>query len=141
MVGDTTTGFARVPKQFVTNGKVTGLDPAIPLANIGIPYTSKAVTLPLEGGNPGGSAQGVMKGRDRIFTRIFSSALPLVNGVRVQDDRTPAQPMNTVEAPRTGDALLANLGVDRFAKITIEQDIPAATQISGVFGRSQVNSL
>jgi hypothetical protein len=82
-----------------------------------------------------------MKGRDRIFTRIFHSALPLVNGVRVQDDRTPAQPMNTPEAPRTGDALLANLGVDRFAKITLEQDLPAATKISGVFGRSQVNPL
>ena len=140
-VGDVATGFAVVPRQQVTNGKVVGLDPAIPLANIGIPYLSKAITLPLEGGNPGGSAQGVMKGRDRIFTRIFNSALPLINGYRVQDDRTPAQPMNTPEAPRTGDALLASLGVDRYAKVTIEQDLPAATKISGIFGRSQVNAL
>ena len=141
MVGDTLTGFAKVPSQVVANGKVIGLDPLIPLAAIGIHYDSKAVTLPMDGGNPGGSAQGAMKGRDRIFTRIFNSALPLINGYRVQDDRTPAQPMDTPEAPRTGDALLASLGVDRYAKVTIEQDLPAATKISGIFGRSQVNAL
>jgi hypothetical protein len=132
---------AVMPQQEVFQGKVTGLDPNKVQAAIGIPYTATAVTLPLEGGNPGGSAQGVMKGRDRIFTRLFKSALPVINGYRAADDRTPATPMDTPEGLRTGDALLANLGVDRYARITIEQDLPAQTQISGVFGRSQVNSL
>ena len=132
---------AVVPQQFVSGGRITGLDPNAVSATVGLPFRAVALTLPFEGGNPGGSSQGVMKGRDRIFTRLYNSALPLVNGYRVADDRTPAVPMNTPEALRTGDALLANLGVDRYAKILLEQDLPAATKVSGLFGRSQVNSL
>ena len=141
MTGDAINGFAVEPDKVVTGGQITVENVDAADAQVGLKYTSKAITLPLEGGNPGGSGQGVMKGRDRIFTRIFSSALPLINGYRVADDRTPAQPMDTPEALRTGDALLANLGVDRYAKVTVEQDLAAATNISGIFGRSQVNSL
>ena len=139
-VGVTIDG-AIYPDAVVTGNKLSGYPPAALFGTVGFHYTATLVTLPMEGGNPGGSAQGVMKGRDRIFTRIFNSALPLINGVRVQEDRTPSTPMDTPEGLRTCDALLASLGVDRFAKITLSQDLAAPTRVTGLFGRAQVNSL
>jgi hypothetical protein len=125
----------------VTGGTIYADNVTGATAIVGLGYTVRAVSLPTEGGNPSGTAQGVMKGRSRIWTRIYGSALPLVNGRRVQEDRTPSTPMGRPEVPRTGDFLVANLGLDRFSQVTIEQDLPVKTRIAGFFGRTTANPL
>lgn len=102
-------------------------------------YTAKMLTLPLEGGAQWGSQQGIQKRYIRVFARLASSILPLINGER-PSDRTPATPMDTRE-PSTAleDARVYGEGWDRYAQIEVLQDAPFATQIVGIFGELQPN--
>ncbi len=118
------------------------LGPTLVGANIvvGLPYTAKAVTLPPEGGNPRGTAQGAKRRRMRIVLRLNDSALPLINGKR-PPDRTPATPQDTVEPRVTGDVEVRDLGWDGDGTVTIEQDLPFRTEVLAIFGTEQVNQL
>jgi hypothetical protein len=136
--------------QTIADGRVTlpqrtdvayTLERASVAAIVGLPYTPTAVTLPLERGNPRGSAQGAKKRFVKVGLVLNDSALPLVNGRRAAPDRTPATPQDQVEPRMTGKAKAAQLGWDDGAQITIEQDLPFRTEVLAIFGVAAVNEV
>jgi len=101
---------------------------------VGLGYSARLKTLPMDPGGPGGgSGMGLRKRWNRIFVRLLDSALPLVNGVR-PPERTPSTPMNQTEPDRSQDVETRNFGWDQFAQVTVEQDLPRALTITALFG-------
>ena len=100
---------------------------------VGITFTSRIVTLPMEPSGTPQAGMGQAKRWNRIVTRLLDSALPLVNGER-QPDRTPSTPMDTTEPDRTHDVSTRGFGWDERAQITIEQDLPRALTVTAIFG-------
>ncbi len=128
--------------QVVAGGKVQGIDLGLAGQSIvvGLGYRPKTATLPPEGGNPRGTAQGAKRRRVKIVVRLNDSALPLVNGQR-PPDRSPSTPMDSPEPRVTGDVEVRDLGWEGDGSVTIEQDLPFRTEVLAVFGVEQVNQL
>lgn len=129
--------------QQVVAGSTVTVDAAFAtkLCVAGLPYRSKGITLPPEGGNPRGSSAGSRKRVARIGLILNDSALPLVNGWRAGPDRTPATPMDTPEARMTGKTSTASLGWDEDGQLTIEQDLPFRTEVCAVYGVLATNEV
>lgn len=107
---------------------------------VGIKYLGKAVTLPQDGGNPAGTAQGTKRKWNRIFSRLAFSAIPTLNGYRpVPEDKDIPISGNPLDASVTGDYEIRNEGFDE-GVVIIEQDLPLRTEVAGLFGKSQANA-
>ena len=103
---------------------------------VGLPYTSTMETLPLATTlQIGQSTLPYEKRFNKIFVRLFESYFPRINGVR-PPTRHASTPMDTAEAPVTGDIQVTNLGWSKTATITVTQDLPLATQVAGIFGEA-----
>ena len=116
------------------------LDPNIGPGNVivGLGYEALAKTLPQEGGNPGGTAQGTKRKWNRIFSRLAFSARPLLNGYRVviDDSEIPENSMNALDAILTGDYEVRDEGYED-GVVEIKQDLPLPTEVVALFGKSQ----
>lgn len=100
---------------------------------VGLGYSKKLITLPFDKGSATGSGAAHFKRYNKILVRVLDSAKPIINGDR-PPTRNPSTPMNTAELPRTEDVEVANLGWDRSALVTIEQDLPLALTVIAIFG-------
>ncbi len=107
---------------------------------VGIPYTARMITLPVEVLSPADTLSSKLVRWNRIFVRLLSSIEPIINGHR-PPDRTADTPMDTRQPGETRDVLVATTGWDRDGKITIDQDLPFATEIVGVFGELSEDGL
>jgi len=117
----------------VASGQVT-LDTAGDIAALGFGYSKYMKTLPVDVGSPQGSGSGLMKHWNKIFVRIYNSAIfPLINGVRA-DDRSVETPMDSPEPYDTIDISGTSLGWDREGIIEVEQDLPVSLTVTGIFG-------
>ena len=110
------------------------------LSVVGLPYTGIMRTLPLEGGNQGGTSLHLRKHRNRIFLRLLDSTLPIVNNVTT-GARFPITPMNEAEPLFTGDLQVDNLGWDRFAEVEILMPLAKPYNVLSIFGDAEVNRL
>jgi hypothetical protein len=97
--------------------------------------------LPLEGGNPAGTAQGSVSRRVQGFLRLVDSYLPLVDGVRVKDDREVADPMDLLANRVTGDRRVTEMGYHRGAQLEVSMDLPLRVEVSAIFGPTASNSV
>lgn len=120
------------PDKVVSSGQVT-LDYDGTLAIVGLSYTSRLKTLPLDVGSQGGSGSGNLKHWAKIYVRLIDSEVPKINGIR-PPTRSPATPMDEVEPARTQDIQATDLGRTRAAQITVEQDLPLKLEILNLFG-------
>lgn len=103
---------------------------------IGLPFTATLNTLPLATVlQIGQSTLAHTKRYNKIFVRLFESYYPVINGTR-PPTRHPSTPMDTAEPAITGDIKVTNLGWSSDAQITIEQDLPLATNVAGIFGEA-----
>ena len=101
---------------------------------IGLKYKSKFVSLPITPPTSAAQAAKVaLKRWNKLVVSLLASQRPLINGVR-PPDRTPSTPMDTSEPPKTEYVKTSTLGYDFDALITIEEDLPVATTINGIFG-------
>lgn len=126
----------------VAGGQVVLEDPELEgeTVVVGLPYRAKAVTLPREGGNPRGTAQGAKRRNVRVRLRLNDSAIPLVDGDRAAPDRSPSTPMGSPEPLMSGDVEATCLGWGDGA-ITIEQDLPLRTEILAIFANTAVHDV
>jgi hypothetical protein len=126
----------------VAGGKVTLDDPDLEgeTVVVGLPYLAKAVTLPREGGNQRGSAQGAKRRNVRVRLRLNDSAIPLVDGDRAAPDRSPSTPMGDPEPLMSGDVEVTCLGWAD-GVVTIEQDLPFRTEILALFANTAVHDV
>jgi hypothetical protein len=108
---------------------------------VGLPFTATAETLPIEGGNPAGTAQGMQSHFASITARVSDSVPPLINGARAGDGRPFSVPLDEVEPRVTADLKVQNLGVSEGGIITIEQDLPFRTEVCAIYGQVQMSKV
>lgn len=101
---------------------------------MGLQFISKMRTLPLVVETQNGSNASYEKRWNKIYIRVLDSAKPIINGIRPAT-RHPASPMNLAEPVRTEDIEVVDLGYDRGALVTIEQDLPLALTVVSLFGK------
>jgi len=99
---------------------------------VGLKYTSRIETLPLDQGDPKNTARSFKKGWNRIYVGLFESIMPLINGKRPKS-RTPQD--NTGEAtPLITDIIdIGDSGYTDAGTIVIEQDLPLPMEVTGIF--------
>jgi len=107
---------------------------------VGLGFSKKIKTLPLDMGSETGSGLSHFKRFTEILVRVLDSAAPLINGMR-PPDRSPTTPMGTPEQPRTEDIQVHNLGWDRLAQVEIEQDLPLDLTVVAIFGDTAQENL
>jgi hypothetical protein len=105
----------------------------------GLRFTARSVTLPLEGGNPQGTSQGLSVHYSEIAVRLSNSARPLINGERAAGNKPFGNDLDTLEELLTKDVRVAGSEVSEGGQITIEQDEPYRTEICGLFGQAEVS--
>jgi hypothetical protein len=105
---------------------------------VGLPYLARAKTLPLEGGNPAGTSQGMVVQRPTIKVRLNNSAAPMVNG-QTDRRREGDAPYDSADALRSWDMEVSN-DADG-ATVTIEQELPFRTEICAIFGPAKLNTV
>ena len=116
----------------VISGQVTVQHAATSFV-VGLPYVARLVTHPVETLNLADNITPKLKRWNKIFARMLFSIPPVINGVR-GGTRTAPTPMGLKEPNKTEDIEIATVGWDRDAKVTIEQDMPFYTEITGIYG-------
>ena len=129
---------AVVPNDTVSSGNVSFGGFSVTAADIGLPFTSTLKTLPIEDGNPAGTAQGRRKRWNEIYVRLHDSFYPKINGIR-PPVRTPSTGMGSAEPKTTGDVRIQNEGYDLGGQVTITQDLPGPTHLLAIFGTLSVH--
>lgn len=103
--------------------------------NIGLYIPNKIVSLPVEGSLSNiGSTRPMRKRLVDIAVKVLDSWRPKINGQRTPDRRVPT-PMGEVEPARTEVVRVGESGWGDEVRVTIEQDLPLRTEISGWFGQ------
>lgn len=112
---------------------------------VGLPYTSYALTVRPEMGGPGQTVQGLRKQWNKVWLRVYNTInLLLGAGPSIQTNppkptrllgRRPSDPLGVAPALFTGDVPLeGNLGADFDGRILIEQDQPFPMTVLAPFG-------
>lgn len=124
----------------VSGGTISGLNPS-EAYTVGVPFDALARTLSLEGGNPGGTSQGLAVHYSDIVARLNNSARPKLNGERV----TSGKPFTTTAAELdtmfTGDYRVAGQQVSDGGQVEITQDLPYRTEVVALFGQVEVSKI
>lgn len=112
-------------------------------AYVGQPFEAKFKTLPLEGGNAAGVSQGSKNRMPRIFARLVNSALPVINGYRLKINEDSQIPQWGVaeDARVSDDIFVSSEGFARKSAIEVEAPSPLRTEISGLFGKAESNTV
>ncbi|MCP4030259.1 MAG: hypothetical protein GY734_03310 [Herbaspirillum sp.] len=110
------------PDRVVAGGQIN-LQREATHAVVGLKFTPKIVSLPLDKGSQTGSAIAHAKKYNAIVVGLLDSAIPLVNGERIPS-RHPATPMGEIEPLTSGQISQIELGWTDDAIVTIEQDLP-----------------
>lgn len=104
---------------------------------VGFGYDCRAETLPLEGGNRAGTAQGSLRHFNRIFARLINnSAIPKINGWRPVIRGAVALNGITANIRSSDDVQVRDRGTFKQGVITIEQDINLPCEFSALFGKA-----
>jgi len=101
---------------------------------VGLQYTPRLVTLPLDKGAQTGSAISHRKRYNKLIVGLLDSYTPLINGTRMPT-RYPETPMDTSMAAATYEVHQDNMGWSDNAEIVIEQDLPLPTNVAYIGGQ------
>lgn len=134
IVGD---GFV-YPPQVVSGGSVTLDGPPASEIQVGLPFTSRMVTMKpnLQGGT--GTTAGLPKKWAEIFISLLESSGLTVNGETVPF-RAVGDPMATAITPFTGEKSVSQLGWGD-GRITVEQSQPLPCTVRAIFGELEIGS-
>lgn len=111
------------PQQAVIAGQVTGLNPKVTQAEVGLHFNSTLLTMRPEAGGDAGTAQGARKRFNEVICRLNSTIGVTINGDRMEF-RTSADPMDASVPLFSGDKKVTNLGFDTDGRIEIKQTSP-----------------
>jgi len=132
------------PRQRISSGGISGLDPTVTKAQVGLPYTSTLKTLRPEAGSEDGTAQGKTQ-------RVFEVTVRFINtlGARFGGDtdnldeilfRDGSDPMDSSPPLFTGDKAANFHGTwDTTGQIMVIQDQPLPMTISAIVTRIMLN--
>ena len=113
----------------VTSGTVT-IDTAASNVEIGLPYTSHALTVRPEVQLPNGTAQGRVKGWAEIIASLYKSM-----GGYINDEPMEFYIEEGEKVPFTGDYKIHNLGYDEGGRICVIQPDPLPFTLLSLSGK------
>ncbi|KKM96103.1 hypothetical protein LCGC14_1181480 [marine sediment metagenome] len=124
-------------QQVVTNGEVTGLDPTVVKAEVGLPFTSKGKTFRPEVTRGGGETiQGVPIADASIIMRVDNTlGLKIANTVVDFPTNLDSSPVKF-----TGDIKVSRLGWDDLGELTFEQSKPLPATILGIIRTLEIGN-
>jgi len=125
------------PETTVLNGEISLQNDGSSVF-VGVPYKSKIKTLPPD--VPDSEIRSYMKRWNKTWALLMDSKQPIINGVR-PPDRTPSSPMDHTEPDRSTHFKTVNIGWDEKGQVTIEQDLPVAMNILGIYGELNAETL
>ena len=126
----------------VSSGQIT-LDRATTKCHVGLGYTSKLVTLPLEAAMATGTAQGKTKRISEVLLRLYKSLGgqigPSENNLERMLTRSGLNPMDSSPPLETGDRILNFNGPhERQAKVTVIHDEPLPFTLVAIGPRGEI---
>lgn len=121
------------PQKVVSGGKITGLDPPVYQAEVGLHYESDLLTLKPEIPTGAGTSQAAKKRYSEVFIRVDNSIGGEINGESISF-RDPATPMTSGPPLQTGDYRAKNLGWDREGRIRVQQTQPLPLTVLAIIG-------
>ena len=126
----------------VSSGQIT-LDRATTRCHVGLGYTSKLVTLPLEAAMATGTAQGKTKRISEVLLRLYKSLGgqigPSENNLERMLTRSGLNPMDSSPPLETGDRILNFNGPhERQAKVTVIHDEPLPFTLVAIGPRGEI---
>ena len=126
----------------VSSGQIT-LDRATTKCHVGLGYTSKLVTLPLEAAMATGTAQGKTKRISEVLLRLYKSLGgqigPSENNLERVLTRSGLSPMDSSPPLETGDRILNFNGPhERQAKVTVIHDEPLPFTLVAIGPRGEI---
>ena len=126
----------------VSSGQIV-LDRATTKCHVGLGYTSKLVTLPLEAAMATGTAQGKTKRISEVLLRLYKSLGgqigPSENNLERMLTRSGLNPMDSSPPLETGDRILNFNGPhERQAKVTVIHDEPLPFTLVAIGPRGEI---
>ena len=126
----------------VSSGQIT-LDRATTKCHVGLGYTSKLVTLPLEAAMATGTAQGKTKRISEVLLRLYKSLGgqigPSETSLERVLTRSGLSPMDSSPPLETGDRILNFNGPhERQAKVTVIHDEPLPFTLVAIGPRGEI---
>jgi hypothetical protein len=136
----------------VQNTAPDGMTPQeIRTYTVGLTFVAEATTLPMEGGNPAGSAQGFVIHRADITVRLNNSCLPQVNGATVEPSvnrfisgvghADPLFYLRMAGDMFTEDATAKPQTRSHGGIVDITQELPWRTEVCALFGNAQMSKV
>lgn len=128
LVGD----GAVFPAQTVTGGQVV-LSQAVHTAFVGLGYTPRGRTMPVDVTVRGQTGQGLRKRWANLRARVMTTACLVLQGETIPF-RQPHMPQDQGPAPFTGDREVLALGYDKYGFISFHVDKPLPCTLIAVMG-------
>lgn len=130
------------PNKTVASGQIT-LDRAVTKCHVGLQYTSKMVTLPLNAAMATGTSQGKTKRINEVVLRLYKSLGgqigPNEDNLERMLTRSGLNPMDSSPPLETGDRVLNFNGPhERQAKITLIHDEPLPFTLVAIGPRGEI---
>lgn len=122
------------PQQAVVSGQVTGLNPKVTQAEVGLHFDSTLLTMRPEAGGDAGTAQGARKRFNEVTCRLDSTIGVTING-EPMDFRKFSDPMDVSVPLFVGDKKVTNLGFDTDGRVEIKQTRPLPFTLLALIGQ------
>jgi hypothetical protein len=137
-VGVIADGWVQEDVEVQLDGSIVLVEPAL-VVSAGYHYSQRIKTLPYDSQDNDGSQRAKVKHHNRIYVATLDSAEPLINSKR-PPTRQLTTPNNEADPILSGVVYqrVANLGRDRFAQITVEQNLPYPLNVLGIFTETDV---
>lgn len=120
------------PQAVVTSGSVTLDGPAASEISVGLPYTSKIVSMKATMAGGAGTTAGLPRKWAEVYVSLLESRGVTING-EVLPFATVGDVVGAAIVPFTGEKKISNLGWED-SRITIEQTQPLPCTIRGIYG-------
>lgn len=100
---------------------------------VGLAYTKRTITLPIDKGSPLGSGAPYVKRYNKVYVRVEESPKPVINGFRAAE-RKAESPMDYTQVGYTEDILATLTNNDKWAFVEVLQDLPLPLTILSISG-------
>ncbi len=124
------------PTQVVTAGAISGLDPTVTQAEVGLAFESELVTLRPELSQLG-TIQNMQQSMNEVWVRFYQTLGAEINGQQ-QAFRKSGEPMDSPPSARDIDIETHQTGWDREGRITVKQTQPLPMTVLFVAGNLNV---
>lgn len=126
------------PPAVVSGGAISGLNPPVTQAEVGLHFDSTLLTMRPEVATNQGTAQASHQRWNTLVVRVYNSIGVTINGDRIEF-RSTADEMNQPVPLFSGDKRVTNLGWDIAGRVLVQQTQPLPLTLLALIGELSVN--